>query len=64
MMKVHFFQVASIFSGADNLDHFWLGHWGQKLLPYACQGQKFAYEIPLGGNLGGQVENVCPLGLG
>ena len=37
-----------------------LGHWGQKL--YACQGWKFANEIPLGGNLGGQVENVYPWG--
>ena len=29
-----------------------------------CQGQKFAHKIPLeiGGNLGGQIENVCSLG--
>ena len=34
--------------------------WGQKF--YAWQGRKFDHEIPLGGNLGGQAENVCPLG--
>ena len=46
VLKVNFFQVSSIFSGVNNLDHFWMGGWGQKL--YACQGWKFAHEIPLG----------------
>ena len=44
---IEFFSSRFDFFRANNLDHFRLGHWGQKL--YACHVQKF---VPLGGENG------------
>ena len=55
----------SIFSGANNLDQFWLDAWGiegRNLLLIRDENLPMKIEIPLGGNLGGQVEDMCSLG--
>ena len=49
-----------IFSGANNMDQFWLGFFGQKF--YACQGWKFVHEIPLGGSWGDKLKICTPKG--
>ena len=56
-----FFQVSSIFSGANNLDHFWTGGIGFRNFMLSS-GVKICPWNTLGGNLGGQVEKLCPLG--
>ena len=63
MLKVNFFQVSSVFSGANNLDHFWMGAFGGRKF-MLVRGENLPMKYPWGepSYLGRQVENVCPLG--
>ena len=44
MLKVNFFQVSSIFSGANNLDHFWMG--GRNFM--LVRGENLPMKYPWG----------------
>ena len=51
MLKVNFFQVSSIFSGANNLDHFWMGGIGGRnfmLVRGENLPMKYPWEEPRG----------------
>ena len=57
--KSIFFQVSSIFSGANNLDHFWMrGIGGRNFM--LDRGENLLMKYPWGEQV--VVENVCPLG--
>ena len=54
------FSSLFIFSGANNLDHFWMGGIGGRNF-MVVRSENLPMKYPWG-NLGRQVENVCPLG--
>ena len=60
MLKVNFFKSLQFFQGQIIWITFGRGALGAETL--CLSGVKICHEIPLGRNLGGQVENVCPLG--
>ena len=59
-MKVNFFKSLQFFQGRIIWITFGRGALGAETL--CLSGVKICPRNTLGGNLGGQVENVCPLG--
>ena len=47
MLKVNFFQVSSIFSRANNLDHFWMGGIGGRNF-MLVRGENLPMKYPWG----------------